>query len=111
MPGRIPVYATLLLVAFLVGRWSVSTPPEQAQTFQPVAAGFAESTREEQNDLPPGLEARTVTRVVDGDTLVLDGGERVRLIGVDTPETVHPTRPVEYFGREASAFTKGTSSD
>ena len=31
------------------------------------------------------LVGRTVTRVVDGDTLVLDGSERVRLIGVDTP--------------------------
>ena len=51
-------------------------------------------------------EYRTVTRVVDGDTIILDGGERVRLIGVDTPETVHPQKPVEYFGKEASAFTK-----
>ena len=49
---------------------------------------------------------RTVERVIDGDTVVLDGGERVRLIGVDTPETVHPTKPVERFGREASEFTK-----
>ena len=48
----------------------------------------------------------TVTRVVDGDTLLLSNGERVRLIGVDTPETVHPTKPVQYFGKEASAFTK-----
>ena len=49
------------------------------------------------------------TRVVDGDTIVvdLDGVlEKVRLIGVDTPETVHPRKPVEYFGREASAYTK-----
>lgn len=46
------------------------------------------------------------TRVVDGDTIVLDGKEKVRLIGVDTPETVHPSKPVEYFGKEASAFTK-----
>ena len=30
----------------------------------------------------------------------------VRLIGVDTPETKHPTKPVQYFGQEASAFTK-----
>ena len=30
----------------------------------------------------------------------------VRLIGVDTPETVHPQKPVEYFGKEASAFTR-----
>ena len=49
---------------------------------------------------------RTVERVVDGDTIVLDGGERVRLIGVDTPETVHPSKPVEYFGKEASEFTR-----
>jgi micrococcal nuclease len=32
--------------------------------------------------------------------------EKVRLIGVDTPETVHPQKPVEYFGKEASAFTR-----
>ncbi|OGM10730.1 hypothetical protein A2Z22_00045 [Candidatus Woesebacteria bacterium RBG_16_34_12] len=49
------------------------------------------------------------TRVVDGDTIVveIDGKhEKVRLIGVDTPETVHPSKPVEYFGKEASKFTK-----
>jgi endonuclease YncB( thermonuclease family) len=49
---------------------------------------------------------RTVTRVVDGDTLVLDDGEKLRLIGVDTPETKDPRRPVQYFGREATNFTK-----
>jgi micrococcal nuclease len=47
-----------------------------------------------------------VQRVVDGDTLLLGTGERVRLIGVDTPETKHPNKPVEYFGKEAAAFTK-----
>ena len=49
---------------------------------------------------------RTVRRVVDGDTLVLENKERVRLIGVDTPETKHPRRPVEHYGKEATAFTK-----
>ena len=55
---------------------------------------------------PQEASWRTVTRVVDGDTIILDGNERVRLIGVDTPETVDPRRPVQYFGKEASAFTK-----
>lgn len=55
---------------------------------------------------PPRSQWRTVERVVDGDTLLLDGGERIRLLGVDTPETVHPERPVERFGREASKFTR-----
>lgn len=45
-------------------------------------------------------------RVIDGDTIVLEGNEKVRLIGVDTPETVHPNKPVEHFGKEASEFTK-----
>jgi len=54
----------------------------------------------------PKAEYRKVTRVVDGDTIILDGNERVRIIGVDTPETKHPQKPVEYFGKEAAAFTK-----
>ena len=45
-------------------------------------------------------------RVIDGDTIVLNNGEKVRLIGVDTPETKHPQKPVEYYGKEATAFTK-----
>ena len=45
------------------------------------------------------------TRVVDGDTIIITNGERVRLIGVDTPETKHPRKPVEYYGKEATAFT------
>jgi endonuclease YncB( thermonuclease family) len=47
-----------------------------------------------------------VRRVIDGDTLTLENGEDVRLIGVDTPETKHPKKPVERFGKEAAAFTK-----
>jgi micrococcal nuclease len=51
-------------------------------------------------------EIYIVKRVIDGDTLLLLNGERVRLIGVDTPETKHPQKPVEYFGREAYLFTR-----
>lgn len=47
-----------------------------------------------------------VVAVVDGDTIRLQSGERVRLIGVDTPETVHPSKPVQAFGKEASAYTR-----
>lgn len=48
----------------------------------------------------------TVRRVVDGDTLLLESGARVRLQGIDTPETVAEHRPVEAWGPEAAAFTK-----
>ena len=61
-----------------------------------------------------------IERVVDGDTAIVsfifdDGSkylkERVRFLGVDTPETVHPNKPVQYYGPEASNFTKSQLSD
>lgn len=59
---------------------------------------------------PPAARSVAVERVVDGDTLVVSGYgaklEHVRLIGVDTPETVAPHKPVQCYGPEASAFTK-----
>ena len=63
---------------------------------------------EPQPSTPPRLsDTRQCVRVVDGDTIVLDGGERVRLIGVDTPETVDPRRPVQRFGKEARRSLAG----
>lgn len=61
---------------------------------------------------PPttSIEANaTVERVVDGDTIVVDidgHRETVRLIGINTPETVKPNSPVECYGPEASKRTK-----
>ncbi len=73
-------------------------------------------------DEPGGYEEAEVVRVVDGDTIVvivsgrsegpgagkaaIDREARVRLIGIDTPESVKPGTPVECFGREASAAAK-----
>ena len=62
---------------------------------------------------PPGSSgaaagAAVIERVVDGDTVIakIDGkSERVRLIGIDTPESVKPNTPVQCFGKEASDFT------
>jgi micrococcal nuclease len=52
----------------------------------------------------------TIVRVIDGDTVIarLDGGavEKIRLLGVDTPEVVDPRKPVQCFGHAASDFTK-----
>ena len=45
-------------------------------------------------------------RVIDGDTIVIEGGEKIRLIGVDTPELHHPKKPVQYYAKEAKKFTK-----
>lgn len=57
----------------------------------------------------PRPTTATVVEVLDGDTVVvrLAGGstDTVRVLGVDTPETRHPSRPVECYGPEASAYT------
>jgi micrococcal nuclease len=74
------------------------------------------------SDEPAGYEVALVTRVVDGDTIEVELTDRVdgpgageaeigpeydvRLIGIDTPESVKPDSPVECFGREASAAAK-----
>ncbi len=59
---------------------------------------------------PQRIEAK-ITRVVDGDTMVASLGnkqEKIRLLLVDSPETVNSSKPVEPFGREASNFAKDT---
>lgn len=90
----------LIIVGLLSGYGSISfsTPHPTANPGapQPVAGDAT-------------LTMVDVLRVVDGDTIeVMYQGkkESVRLIGVDTPETVHPSKPVQPYGPEASAFTK-----
>lgn len=59
---------------------------------------------EEANNIN-GTEA-IVKKVIDGDTIELSSGEKVRYIGIDTPETVDPRRAVGCFGKEASDENK-----
>lgn len=49
-----------------------------------------------------GFEQAWVEEVIDGDTIRLHDGRTVRYIGIDTPETKHPTKGVQCFGKEAS---------
>ena len=68
-----------------------------------VLAGACSPTR-----AAPAGGTATVVAVTDGDTIDVDFGgdvEAVRLLGIDTPETHHPTKPVECFGAQASART------
>jgi len=56
----------------------------------------------------------SVVQVSDGDTIVVDMNgveERVRLIGIDTPEKDHPKKPVQCFALAASAFAKDLIAD
>ena len=91
--ARTPTFTALLLVALLG------------------LAGCGRPRTAERASVPgdgPALAA-TVTHVVDGDTFDVELAgttERVRLLGIDTPETVKPDHPVDCYGPEASARTK-----
>ena len=75
-----------------------TTPTTSSQTQQPQQA-----TQQQTNTV-------LVIRVIDGDTIEIEGGQRVRYIGIDTPETVDPRKPVQCFGVEASNKNKGLVS-
>lgn len=74
----------------------VQTPPVQGQV-----GGVATSIASPSINSPAG-EVALVKKVIDGDTIELTDGKRVRYIGINTPETVDPRKPVECFGKEAS---------
>lgn len=90
------------------GRWgsAVLLLAAAALVLRPWEAGRAPGDGREAR--PAEVARGVVVRAVDGDTLLvrLDGGdlEDVRLIGVDTPETVKPGTPVQCFGPRGSAF-------
>jgi micrococcal nuclease len=75
----------------------------------PADLATSEAERTAWPDPPKDAIAAEVQRVSDGDTFVAtvkSRRERVRVIGVDTPESVAPNRPDEPFGEEASEFAK-----
>jgi micrococcal nuclease len=53
-----------------------------------------------------GTGTASVKRVIDGDTIEMENGDKVRYIGINTPESVDPRKKVECFGKEAAAFNR-----
>ena len=91
---RICVAAVLVLSLGLAVLYAATSDTPTIPTFPPV--DFSQTT------------PLWVMGVIDGDTIaVREVGAlfNVRLIGIDTPETVHPSKPVQRYGKEASLFT------
>lgn len=81
---------------------AVRVVPREWPEHPPFSAFFADQTAISE----PEKAAVRVKRAIDGDTLELADGDRVRYIGVDAPESVDPRRHAECFGKEASAFNR-----
>ena len=115
-----PLIYTLAVMAILgVGIWiggsrdnnsSITEETQQvANTEDNTNGGVLNENGQPQPIQPPDTSSTRlvkVTRVVDGDTIEIEGGEKVRYIGIDTPETVDPRKPVQCFGVEASKKNK-----
>lgn len=90
-------------IFFLLGLLTAAALEAGSTTHQEPRVGTSEQSGESPN---AGSEKRVVTRVIDGDTIVVNPNEKVRLIGVDTPETIHPKKAVQCFGKDAKEFTR-----
>jgi micrococcal nuclease len=106
-PGRRGLALVLLLVVLLAGCDGYLEGGGAGKA--PTELATSEAERAAWPDPPKDAVVAKVQRVVDGDTFVAtvrNRRERVRVIGVDTPESVDPNRPDEPFGEEASDFAK-----
>jgi micrococcal nuclease len=106
-PGIIPknksrrksslIFGLATIVFFiLIG---ITAPPSSPKTTESTTTPTPEPTATNRQTIK-------VVRVVDGDTIEIEGGQKVRYIGIDTPETVDPRKSVQCFGKEASDKNK-----
>ncbi len=76
------LFFTIILVAFILGGFSYLSSFNTCEP-QPVAGNTAAIIED-------SFEVKIVTRVIDGDTVVIEGGESVRLLGIDADERGDP---------------------
>jgi micrococcal nuclease len=90
-------------ILFLLGLLAMPVLGTGSTTVQETRLVSSEQSKESRNPID---KKRMVIRVIDGDTIVVSPNEKVRLIGVDAPETVRPKRTAQCFGRDAKEFTR-----
>ncbi|MBI2018797.1 thermonuclease family protein [Candidatus Daviesbacteria bacterium] len=115
---KLLVSISLLAVIFGLGLLWFGLQPQPQHVSLPIPSSttIIQSSPAATASAAEGIEGEQVqvVKVVDGDTIevVLGGVKKtVRLIGIDTPETVDPRRPVGCFGKEASNETKSLLSE
>lgn len=104
----------IFFVLFLLSLLSSSSLKNDPKILSASASSVSPTTKPTLTLSPTPMTKKNffkVTKVIDGDTIDIDlngVSTRIRLIGVDTPESVDPRKPVQCFAKEASNFTKDT---
>lgn len=97
-------------IVIVGGKASVEDNILQNKTIEELAVRPSKKDTKQPQKKLYNFEKAVVERVVDGDTIVVKRqngvSEKIRMVLVNTPETKHPKKGVEYFGKEASAYTK-----
>ena len=102
---RLPVVAPLVCLLALSVSWHPAVGEGGCeQVFAATSRGGSVGPPNGGGCNPFSGSGAGVIRVVDGDTIVLSGGDRVRYVGIDTPEVGGEP---EYYGREALEFNRG----
>lgn len=113
---KLLVFVSFLIIisgfGFLWFGWSQTPIAPSPAPVPSIAAEIIETSPIATGSATFGIqgERAQVTKVVDGDTIVVNNTQTVRFVGMDTPETVDPRRPVGCFGKEASNETKSLLS-
>jgi micrococcal nuclease len=104
MPSKQLIYGLLTAAILLAGLYFFD--PDLRTIFDIASNKINSSSNYTINQNQDGVEFSKVSRVVDGDTVLLDDGRKVRMLNIDTPETVKENTPVMCYGKEASEYTK-----
>lgn len=101
------------VIVSIVGFLAItSNSPSTSEITPEVKSVVIEATQEPVTSIIPSptpdpkITMTKVINVIDGDTFTIEDGAVVRMIGIDTPETVHPSKPIQCYGNEASQKTK-----
>jgi len=98
------IYILSIIVLFGLGTYLLNTNKQKMPL--PVLMPSKNIPSTSAPEASQSAEIVTVKRVVDGDTIELIDGRKVRYIGIDTPELHHPTKKVQCFGQEAMIKNK-----
>ena len=101
---------TIFTINSCTSKSSENISIEKSQNITTISKTYSQETSPQ--SIPsqtPSIKLYKIIEVIDGDTIKVDINskiETVRFIGVDAPETVHPNKDVQAYGKEASDFTK-----